>query len=323
MFTPKLSVIIPSRNIPSWPYLQKTIDNLFDNASENIEVIVILDGFVPDPPIRFQKHLTLLPQKESIGMRQGINLGVSVAKGKYVMKTDDHCVFSPGYDKALTSNCEDNWLVVPSRYSLDANSWLAGENDFKKITKYGPINYDFLTYPYKIDEQFGYGLRGKKWKGERGYTGGYFDREKKLKHLPIDDIIAFQGSCWFMSKSNFERIGGMQIEGFGAFSQEAQELLFKTVLSGGRAVVNKRASYAHLHKNEATGGRGYHLLKHQIIQSQIYSTDLWMNNKWPGQIMTFKKWIENPHWWPLETWPEDWDNQEFIKNYDYNLWMRK
>ncbi len=323
MSAPKLSVIIPSRNVPSWPFLKKTIDNLFENATNEIEVIVILDGFIPNPPIQERKNLILIPQKESIGMRQAINLGVSIAKGKFVMKSDDHCAFSTGYDEILINNCEDNWLVVPSRYSLDGDKWLAGETDFKKMTKYGPIDYMYLTPPFLKDDQFGWGFHGKKWYGDHGTTGGYFDREKKYKEIKIDDILTIQGSCWFMSKVHFDHIEGMQVEGYGNFAQESQEICFKTWLIGGRCVVNKYASYAHLHKGPNNGGRGYHLLRHQIMQSQIYSAKHWLGNEWHLAVGKLKWLIEKDKWWPLETWPEDWDNPEFIKNYDYNLWLKK
>ena len=317
-----LSVIIPSRNVDTWPFLQKTVNNLFINAMGEVEVIVILDGFQPNPPIVPRKNLTLIYHPTAQGMRNGINLGVSLAKGAYVCKCDDHCMFGLGYDIILAMDCDVDWLVVPSRYSLNGETWLAGETDVTKLRKYGPIDYLYLTPPHEKDEQFGWGLRGKKWMGERGFTGGYFDREKKLKDKKIDDIIAFQGSCWFMHKSLFEKIGGMQEEGYRDH-QECQELSFKIWLSGGRCIVNKKTWYAHLHKGSQYG-RGYKLLRHHQIESQIYSAKTWLTNSWPGQIKPFKWLIEHPSWHPMEKWENvDLDNVEMWKNYDYSKWMNK
>ena len=313
-----LSVIIPSRNVETWPFLQKTIDDLFAKAMGEIEVIVILDGFQPNPPIKSRSNLRLVYHKEAQGMRQGINLGASLAKGKHIMKCDDHCLFGTGFDIILAADCDMDNLVVPSRYSLNGEVWLAGEKDTKKLRKYGPIDYLYLCYPYFNDDQFGFGFHGKKWMGEHGYLGGYFDREKKLKHILIDDMLSFQGSCWFMPKALFEKIGGMQIEGYHQH-QEAQEFGFKVWLSGGRCIVNKKTWYAHLHKGP-TWGRGYKLLKHQQIQSNIYSAQVWMNNQWAGQTRPLKWLIEKDNWWPLEKWPEDWDNPERWKDYNYEIW---
>ena len=300
-----LSVVIPSRNIPEWPYLQKTVDDLLNKSVEEIEVIVILDGFSPNPPLKVDRRVIVVPHAESQGMRQGINEGASLAKGRYIMKCDDHCMFAEGFDKALKDDCADNWLAVPRRYSL-REPWERG---------YGPLDYLYLTYPYNLDDQFGFGFHGKKWRGEHGVTGGYYDREKKRKSILIDDIISFQGSCWFMPRDLFFRIGMMQIEGYYQH-QEAQELCFKVWLSGGRCIVNKNTWYAHLHKSS----RGYHMLKHHQIKSNIYATDHWLNNRWPGQVHPVKWLIERDVWWPLECWPVDWDNPKRRENYDYDIW---
>ncbi len=310
-----LSVIIPSRNQSSWPFTQKTIDDLFKKPENEIEVIIVLDGYMPDPPLKERKNLIIIHNIESKGMRQGINMAASIAKGKYIMKCDDHCAFGQGYDKILSEDCDENWLSVPSRYSLNEDNWLNGE-DGKLIKKYGPIEYLYLTYPYNLDEQFGFGLHGKKWRGENGYSGSFFTLEKKRKHILIDDMLSCQGSCWFMHKKYFEYIGKMD-EGYHQH-QEAEELVFKTWLSGGRCIINKKTWYAHLHKGKRWR-RGYFMGKSTLTKSIIYSTDMWMNNKWSGQTKKLKWLIDK--FWPLELWPEDWDNPERWKNYNYNIWF--
>jgi glycosyltransferase involved in cell wall biosynthesis len=249
-------------------------------------------------------------------MRQSINEGVSIAKGKYICKCDDHVAFSKGYDEILATDCEDNWLAVPARYSLNGEAWLNGADNIKK---YGPIHHLTITYPFNHDPQFGYGMHGKKWFGEHGVTGGYFDREKQRKAILIDDVLSIQGSCWFMPRKLFHDLDCMQIDGYFDY-QEAQELVFKTWLSGGRCVVNKKVWYAHLHKNDQWGGKGYHALRHQKTKSEIYSTDFWLNNRWEKQTRPFKWLIEHPSWFPLESWPDGWDNPKAFKNYDYSTW---
>lgn len=306
-----LSVIIPSRNVPEWKYIHKTVDDLFAKAKGDIEVIVVQDGYSPTPALTPRDNLIIIPHRESMGMRPSINEGVAAAKGKYIMKCDDHCMFAEGFDVALAADCDDNWLAVPSRYSLDGENWKR---------KYGPIDYLYLCYPYHLDNQFGFGFHGKKWHGERGYEGGYFDREKKLRAIKVDDMLTFQGSCWFMTKEYYLKIGGMQQYGYKDH-QEAQELGFKVWLSGGRCVVNKNTWYAHLHKGPAHG-RGYRIFRHNMIKSQIYSAKLWMANGWNGQIRKLKWLIEKDNWWPLERWPEDWDSPKYWENHDYSLWHK-
>lgn len=89
-----VSIIIPSRQSE---FLNKTIQDLFEKAEEEIEVIVILDGYWTEVyekarVIHFGRHK---------GMRDGINAGVAIASGDYIMKLDEHCMVAPGFDKIL------------------------------------------------------------------------------------------------------------------------------------------------------------------------------------------------------------------------------
>src|SRR3972149_6578796 len=118
-----LSVIIASRVDQ---YLQRTIDDLLEKAEGEIEVIVVLDGYWPNPMLKGDPRVIIIHQGEvhnNLGMRVAINAGMSIAEGEYVMKVDEHCMFDQGYDEKLKADYEDNWLVVPRRYRLDAENW--------------------------------------------------------------------------------------------------------------------------------------------------------------------------------------------------------
>ena len=132
-----LSVIIPSRNVETWPFLQKTIDDLFAKAMGEIEVIVILDGFQPNPPIKSRSNLRLVYHKEAQGMRQGINLGASLAKGKHIMKCDDHCLFGTGFDIILAADVYMHAMATE-------NSGRKPKSGTKSIEweKFTPVTYE-------------------------------------------------------------------------------------------------------------------------------------------------------------------------------------
>ena len=119
--------MIPSRNDE---FLQKTIDDLLAKAEGEIEVIVILDGYWPDPILRDDPGVVILHQgtvHDSLGMRGSINAGVDIARGEYIMKIDEHCIVDEGFDTKLKADCEDNWVVIPRRYRLDAENWKIAE----------------------------------------------------------------------------------------------------------------------------------------------------------------------------------------------------
>jgi len=118
----KLSVIIPSYKDP---LLQKTIDSLLENSKldKDLEIIPVLDGYWPETPLKEDKRVKIVHIGKNSGMREAINAGVRVASGEYLMRTDEHAIFSRGYDQILTSQTKDNWIVTPRRYFLDTEKW--------------------------------------------------------------------------------------------------------------------------------------------------------------------------------------------------------
>lgn len=243
----KVSVIIPARNET---YLQQTVDDLFKKAKGEIEIIVILDGYWPTPILRDDRNLTLIHRSEQRGMRNAINSGVSIAKGECLLKCDGHCAFDEGFDLKLQRDCESNWTVVPVRYRLNAETWERGGKrpEFQYIEK-GT-------------------LKGKDWR----------EYDQRVNGLEVVDTMTSQGSCWFMHREWFEKIGGEDDTNYGWTGREAQEICLKTWLSGGRYALNRRTWYAHWDKPvEAVVTKSLEKAK-----SVAYATDFWIT-KWQGE----------------------------------------
>jgi hypothetical protein len=226
-------------------------------------------------------------------MRESINLGVDIARGEYIMKLDEHCVMDQGYDLKLKADCEDNWVVIPRRYRLDAPNW--------KVIEDGrpPIDYMFLDFPFE-NGKFYRGLQGVEWR----------ERYNKRIDIPIDDTMSWQGSCWFMKRKYWDKIGPLDSELYGTFVHEAQEIGNKVWLGGGRLVVNKKTWYAHYHKNRSSGGMSreqYSRFSLAKDRGRKECIDYWLGNKWPGRIHNFDWLIEK--FWPVPHWPENWREQ--------------
>jgi glycosyltransferase involved in cell wall biosynthesis len=284
-----LSVLIPSRNEL---FLQKTVDDIFDNAAGDVECIVSLDGYWPDPPLKEHPKLHVIHRSKPAGMRAGINACATVARGKFIMKCDAHCAFAEGFDEVLQADCDDNWVVIPRRYSLNPDTWAPQESS-PGVWRM-PIDYEFLSYPYWKEDH--YGIHGTRW-GER--------TKQRLNdpEYEIDDNMGFQGSCWFTTREHFlERIGGLQEEGYGTFIGEPQEVGNKTWLGGGRLVTNKKTWYSHLHKGKRFG-RGYSVSRRGLRDGNVYSVQYWMTNAWPGRIHDIEWLVEK--FWPVPSWPDD------------------
>jgi len=283
----KVSVIIPSRNEI---FLQKTVEDLFNKASGEIEVIVILEGYWPDPQLRERNNLIIIHHGQPQGMRQAINAAAAIAKGDYLMKTDAHCLFAEGFDETLKADCGPDWVCIPRRYSLDAERWERKDK--------APVDYMYLSFPDDPNDFGGAGYHGREWKEK--------NRDETLQAIEIDDAMSFQGSCWFMPKDWFYHLDLMDCEHWGTFWQEAQEIGPKCWFAGGRVVRNKKTFYAHLHKGHKYG-RGYFLDKRTTKNAVAYSNKFlggevtWPKQK-PGRDL---KWLIEK-FWPVPGWPEEW-----------------
>ena len=288
-----LSIIIPARG--GQPYLQRTIDDLLAKAEGEIEIIVVLDGIWPDPPVKQDKRVVLLhhgTQFENRGMKESINRGIAISKGKYIMKTDAHCMFDQGFDVKLAADCEDNQVVIPRRWRLDGDEW--------KLTKdmgdtRPPVDYMYLAYPYERPFDKTCGLHGAEWR----------ERTRERESIQIDNTMSFQGSCWFTTRLWFDYImpDGFDSKTFGNFTMEAQEIGNKTWFNDGYLVVNKKTYYAHMHK----GKRGK---QYQFSNKQY---DWFMRENEKGRLAGIKVFLQDPRFekllesfWPVPGWKETW-----------------
>lgn len=282
---PEVSVIIPHRNSP---FINPTILDVLQKAVLPIEVVVNIDELWPDPLIEDSRIVYIHPS-EPRGMKWGINATAALAHGKYLMKTDDHCLFAEGFDKVLVENHkEDNWVQIPRRFSLDGPNW--------KIDKRRPFrDYHYLCFPEKGKEHDD-GMHDVEW----------WDRQiaRSAPEFDIDDTMTMQGSCWFMTKNYFENVlHGLNEDDFGNIAQEAQEISNKTWLGGGRLLVNKKTWYAHLHKGKQYG-RMYHLNERNEIRAHNKAAAYWMNNQWEGRVHDLEWLIEK--FSPVPTWQANW-----------------
>jgi len=284
-----VSIIIPSRNEL---FLPQTVDVLFAKACGDFEVIVILDE--KDQPLKPRDRLKVLKKEGQPGLRSAIMQGIRNAQGKYIMKIDAHCMFGHGFDTVLSAECEDNWVVIPRRYSLEPKDW--------SIRQHRPtIDYEYFQFPY-IEE-----LRATR------VGGKWHERAIERREYLIDDDMAFQGSCWFTTKQHLLDIDGFQFDVTGSeFVLESEELSNKTWLSGGRCVVNKKTWYAHLHKG-GEYGRGYFLAKNPMERQRIFHKDFWMHNKWHKQTRTMEWLIDK--FMPIPGYPLDWKDPRYEEEY--------
>ena len=268
MTTGLLSVIIPSRNEP---YLNKTVNDILTKAMAKVEVIVVLDGYWPDEIVD-DDRVRYIHYSDARGMRNGINMGIEVSDGEYIMKCDAHVMFDEGFDIILKASCNPGYVVVPRRKRLDPQKWAVIEDGRP------PVDYEYID---SVD------LHGIRWE----------EKAEERKDVEIDDIISAQGSCWFTTRKHLEKIGELDETNYGSFFLEFQELSFKTWAIGGRVIVNKKTWYAHWHKTE---GRGYTLGKNEREIAKNFILKWKDGNAWDKQEIPFNEILER--FLPMPGW---------------------
>lgn len=276
-------------------FMYRTVQDLHEKARGEHEIIVLLDE--KDQPVPDYPEVRVIKKVGPPGLRTAINQAVEAARGKYVMKTDGHCMYDEGFDVKLAANMEDNWVVIPRRYSLIPETW--------EINPARPIiDYEYLVFPF-VEELHSVRTGGK-----------WYQRAIDRKELILDEEMAFQGSCWFTTKEHFQGIGAFDVNTATGdqFVLESEELANKTWLSGGKCMVNKATWYAHLHKGSR--GRGYLLNTKHMKRQRAFHIDYWFNNKWPQAIRSIEWLIER--FWPIPGWPEDWRDPKWQENYVKN-----
>lgn len=286
-----LSVIIPNRNNGQGAnFCNKTIQDILDKSETDIEIIVHVDEAWPIPLSKDPRVHYIHPPLP-LGLRSAVNNGVAMARGKYIMKIDDHCLVGQGFDKILIDNHQENWVQIPRRYALDAENWKIEERNDDKY----PIDYMYIDFPRK-GKAHDDGMHGVPWK------------RSERDQFDIDDTPTMQGSCYFMTKNHFDNVlHGLDSTNYGQFAQESQEINFKTWLSGGRCVVNKKTYYAHLHKGNRYG-RMYKLDDADHKRGAEWSAEYWLNDREPNMIHKFE-WLIDEKFKGMPSWPENWKEE--------------
>lgn len=294
----KVSIIIPSRN-EKW--LKNTLDNLYENATGDFEVIVGFNGKTDYPLIGNYPNLTLIYESENIGLKPMINKLANLANGKYLFKSDAHCAFGKGFDEILKQDMQDDWIVTPRFYVLDKDTWKWQDDRF--------YDYFYLSCPFTDPR----GLRFK--------AGGHWPERTKERDpysvpmpqasLPtlikdyaypfIDETPQIHGSGWFVNRNYFLNTlkGFPETDPFG-HAQEPIWLALRNWLKGGKVMVNKKTWYAHLHQDSKD--RGYPEDRSATEKTYNDTAKHFLLNKEGNFEWFIDKFM------PMPTWPDNWKN---------------
>ena len=278
-----LSILIPARNEI---FLKNTIEDILQNIEGNTQVIAVLDGYWPDPPIKDDSRVILIHHSESIGQRAACNEAARVSQAKYIAKCDAHCAFDKGFDVKLMAQMRDNWTVVPIMRNLWAFDWVCpdghrryqgqsgvcgecGKETTRDMKWIGKANPSSDSYCFDSEPHFQY---FKAWRKSPQY-------QEQLK-TGLTETMSLQGSCFMCTRDKYWELGICD-ENFGSWGSQGIEVACKTWLSGGRVVCNHKTWYAHMFRTQ--GGDfsfPYQQKESKVQEAKSYARDLFFNNKW-------------------------------------------
>lgn len=310
-----LSVIIPARGEE---LLDRTIQDLLENIEGKTEIIAVLDGYRPDPPLtQIDPRVTIIYNPESIGQRAASNQAARLSKAKYLMKVDAHCGFDKGFDVKMLADMKDDWTMVPTMRNLHAFNWVCADDHARYQGPSGPCQFpknpkgdgpkcekpttkDLVwihkTNPSSVSYRFDKTMHFQ-------YFGAYKHTDEYKAgvdgDLELNESMSIQGSCFMITKDKWFELD-ICSEDFHSWGQQGVEVACKTWMSGGRVVVSRKTWYSHMFRTQ--GGDfsfPYHNPQSKVNENREKSRQLFQKDNWPLATRKFQ--------WILDKFnPPDW-----------------
>lgn len=136
----KLSIIIPAYNVEK--YIERSINSVSNQTEKEIEIIVINDGSTDKTKeiieeLQKKDKRIILVNKKNGGLSSARNIGIDLAKGKYICHLDgDDWIEARAYEKMLNLAEEENLDIVVSDYYDDFdNGKIEKHSDVKLESK--------------------------------------------------------------------------------------------------------------------------------------------------------------------------------------------
>jgi glycosyltransferase involved in cell wall biosynthesis len=255
-----ISVILPARNEI---FLSGTIEKILEKRKAKTEIIAVLDGAWADPPIPQHPDVNVIYVPEAIGQRACTNLGAKLAKGKYIIKMDAHCLWDEEMDLKMLDffkQVGDDVVAVPIMRNLHMFDWKCYHCGWKKYQGPTPPKCEQCGKTDKLRRKI-------MWVGkERPQSTSYcFDSEphfqyfEDYKHRPeyikdkketgYTETMSLQGSFFMATRENYWK-WELSDEKLGNWGNQGIELACACWLSGGRVLVNHKTWYAHMFRTQ-------------------------------------------------------------------------
>ena len=215
-----VSVIIPARN--EQEYLNRTIENIFDTAKGDFEVIVILNGYKQVVPRTTGSQCRALWWDNNEGERAAMNWAVQEATKTHILRIDAHCDFSPlGWDVMMEEVTDDKTITVAVLTALD-KQWNRLKGHWYGFARLLPT------------------MEAKWEKPNRDHS----------TYKTVEPNMCFTGCGFMLTKKFYEEIGGAD-ESLPMMGAIGEEFAVKAWVNGGKVQTRTDVMIGHIF---STGG---------------------------------------------------------------------
>ena len=294
-----LTVIIPARNEE---FLDRTIQDVLEHSHANTEVIAILDGYLPNPPLKSDSRVTIIYNPVSVGQRAAANQAAKIAKGKYLMKIDAHVALDDGFDVKMLEAFKEtgnNVTMMPMMRNLHCFDWVCPEGHRRYQSPSGvceecgkPTVKDIVWFPKPSPTTHSFRF-------DKTMHFQYWGEWSKTQVGDLRETMSIQGSCFMLTREKYFELD-ICSEDFHSWGQQGVEVACKTWLSGGRVIVNMKTWYAHMFRTRGGDfGFPYSNPQDKVNENRELSRELFQRDKWPLATRKFQ--------WILDKFnPPDW-----------------
>ena len=309
-----LTVMIPARREE---FLGRTIQDLLENIQGDTEIIAVLDGYLPDSPLKPDPRVTVIYNPVPVGQRAAANQVAKIAKGKYLMKIDAHCAFDKGFDVKMLEAFKktgDNVTMIPVMRNLHAFDWVCpkGHRRYQSPSSVcetcgKPTTKDVVwipkkspaTHSFRFDKTMHFQYAGEMAKRPEIIKGAL--KLDGTHDTNLRETMSIQGSCFMLTREKYFELD-ICSEEFNSWGQQGVEVACKTWLSGGRVIVNMNTWFAHMFRTRGGDfGFPYPNPQAKVNENRELYRQLFQKDNWPLAVRKFQWLVDkfNPPDWGI------------------------
>lgn len=250
----KLSIIIV--NYRTGPLTKALVESLLaQQLPEKTEIIVVDNNSKDDSVLLLRSdfpEITVIDNKENIGLAAGVNKAIAVAKGEYYLILNPDMIALPGSVKYLTQFMETNPKV--------------GVSGGKLLSPNGQLQYSCYRFYKPMTIVYRRTYLGKTAQG-RLETGRFL--MKDVSHTQAQAVDWLMGACLMVRAQAIKDVGGMDERFFLYF--EDVDWCRRFWQAGWSVMYVPQAEFSHFHQRSSERGALLGILTNRATRAHIAS----------------------------------------------------